>query len=417
MPAAVGGRSPAESMDGAPDFRKILPVNVPAIVKKAAIWAGPYWTRGPAGRETPHELFRVLYYGWLVALTLKLLGSAWDVSWHFKWLRDDLAPPHLLNSAGTALVLALTIVHGYTGYGVDRAALRLIQWGTGVFLVAVPLDLINHRVNGLDITSWSPSHILLYVGTFFMIAGVIRGWFVGAPPGRERTVVLAAFFAFFLENVHFPEQHQEYGILSLGAWDNNATYAEPILLNFAAEQMGRPVDRVMVTSFTLPVPDQLYPVYAVVATVCVLVVARMAIGRFGAATLVAAGYVGFRTLIWPLLTFTGFPPSAVPFFLLAAGFAVDVAFAVRMPLARALLGSVGVTAVAYGALVAQSALMGPVYGLITGHAGLVGAPPLATATAVWAGAGLLAAWLACEWWGGRAGRQPIEARVIATATP
>ncbi|NUO97075.1 MAG: hypothetical protein HOW59_04015 [Nonomuraea sp.] len=379
----------------------------------------PYWTRGQAGRETPQDLFRVLYFGWLVALTLKLLGSAWDVSWHFKWLRDDLAPPHLLNSAGTALVVVLTVIHGYTGYGVDKAALRLIQWGTGIFLVAVPLDLINHRVNGLDITSWSPSHIMLYVGTFFMIAGVIRGWFMGAPPGRERTVVLGAFFAFFLENVHFPEQHQEYGILSLGAWDNHATYAEPILLRFAADQMGRPIDRVMMSGFTLPVPDYLYPVYAVVAGLSVLVVARLMIGRFGAATLVAAAYVGFRTVIWPLLTFTGFPPSAVPFFLVAAGLLVDLAFLVRIPAVRAVVGSAAVTAGAYGALIVQSTAMGQVYGAVKGQTGLLGAPPLVTSSALWAGLGLLAAWLAAEWIAGRRAprSQPIEARVIATATP
>ncbi|MFB4285431.1 hypothetical protein ACBJ59_59965 [Nonomuraea sp. MTCD27] len=391
----------------------------PASFKKAAAWALPYWTRGQAGRETPQDLFRVLYYGWLLALTLKLLGSAWDVSWHFKWLRDDLAPPHLLNSAGTALAVALTLVHGYTGYGVDKAALRLIQWGTGIFLVAVPLDLINHRVNGLDITSWSPSHIMLYVGTFFMIAGVIRGWFMGAPPGRERTVVLGALLAFFLENVHFPEQHQEYGILSLGAWDNNATYAEQILLQFAADQMDRPVDRTMMAGFTLPVPDYLYPVYAVVAGLSVLVVARLLIGRFGAATLVAAGYVGFRTLIWPLLTFTGFPPSAVPFFLVVAGVLVDVAFLVRMRAARAVLGAVVVTAAAYGALVVQSAAMGPVYGALKGQEGLLGAPPLATSSAVWAGMGLLVVWLAIEWIAARRGLQPVTSpppRVAAPAT-
>ncbi|MGW0479812.1 hypothetical protein [Nonomuraea sp. NPDC003214] len=350
-----------------------------------------------------------------MAFALKVLGSAWDVSWHFMWLRDDLAPPHLLNSVGTAIVVALTIIHGYTGYGVDRAALRLIQWGTGVFLVAVPLDLINHRINGLDITSWSPSHIMLYVGTFFMIAGVVRGWFMGAPPGRERTVVLGAFLAFFLENVHFPEQHQEYGILSLGAWDNKVVYAEKILLDFAAEQMGRPVDRIMITNFTLPVPDTLYPVYAVVAGLGVLVAARMMIGRFGAATLVAAAYVVFRVAIWPLLTVAGFPPSAVPFFLVVGGLLVDLAFALRHPAVRAVVGAAGATAAVYGALIAQDAVMGPVYGFLKGQEGLHGSPPLATASAVWAGLGLLVVWLACEWWAGR--RQPIEARVIATATP
>lgn len=387
----------------------------PATLKKAAQWALPYWTRGPAGRATPPDLFRFFYVGWLVAFSLKVLGSAWDVSWHFMWLRDDLAPPHLLNSAGTAIVLALAIIHGYTGYGVDRAALRLIQWGTGLFLVAVPLDLINHRVNGLDITSWSPSHLALYIGTFFMIAGVVRGWFLGAPPGRTRTVMLGAFLAFFLENVHFPEQHQEYGILSLGAWDNGVVYAEKILLDFAAEQMGRPVDRIMVTNFTLPVPDLLYPVYAVVVGLGVLVAARMMIGRFGAATLVAAAYVGVRVLFWPMLTFTGFPPSALPLFLVAAGLCVDLVFLLRHPLVRAVLGSVVATAAVYGGLTAQNALMGPVYDLLMGQDGLLGAPPLATESAVWAGPGLLVVWLACEWYATR--RQPMEARVIATATP
>ncbi|MFC5822256.1 hypothetical protein [Nonomuraea insulae] len=392
----------------------------PASFKKAAAWALPYWTRGEAGRDTPQDLFRVLYFGWLVAFTFKVLGSAWDVSWHFMWLRDDLAPPHLLNSAGTALAVALTVIHGYTGYGVDKAALRLIQWGTGIFLIAVPLDLINHRVNGLDITSWSPSHIMLYAGTFFMIAGVVRGWFMGAPPGRERVVVLGAFLAFFLENVHFPEQHQEYGILSLGAWDNHAVYAEKILLQFAADQMGRPVDRVMMTGFTLPVPDYLYPVYAVVVGLSVLVAARLMIGRFGAATLVAAAYVGFRTVAWPLLTYTGFPPSALPFFLIVGGVLVDVAFLVRMPAVRAVLGAVGVTAGAFGALMAQNAVMGPVYGALMGQKELLGAPPLATSSAVWAGLGLLVAWLAIEWFAARRRPLPVPAPpppVVTPATP
>ncbi len=387
----------------------------PATLKKAAQWALPYWTRGPAGRPTPPELFRLLYAGWLVAFTLKVIGSAWDVSWHFMWLRDDLAPPHLINSVGTAIVLALTIIHGYTGYGVDVVALRLIQWGTGVFLVAVPLDLINHRINGLDITSWSPSHLALYIGTFFMIAGVVRGWFLGAPPGRRRTLILGAFLAFFLENVHFPEQHQEYGILSLGAWDNGVVYAEQILLDFAAAQMGRPVDRTMAANFTLPVPDLLYPVYAVVVGLGVLVAARMLIGRFGAATLVAAAYVGVRLLLWPMLTFTGFPPSAVPLFLVAGGLCVDLAFLLRQPVVRAVLGSAVATAAVYGGLAAQSALMGSVYGLILGQDDLLGAPPPAMGSALWAGPGLLVAWLVCEWYAAR--RQPMVARVMATATP
>jgi hypothetical protein len=336
-----------------------------------------------------------------------VLGSSWDVSWHFKWLRDDLAPPHMLNSAGTALALALTIIHGYTGYGVDRTALRLIQWGTGVFLVAVPLDLINHRVNGLDITSWSPSHLMLYVGTFFMIAGVIRGWYKGSALSGGGRLVLGALFVFFLENVLFPAQHQEYGVLSIAAWDRNELYAEPILLQFAADQMGRGVDRPMMVAFSLPVPDFLYPVYFTVAGLIVLAVARMMIGRFGAATLVAGALVLYRAIIWPLLTATDFPPSAVPFFLVLAAICVDLAFLVRRPTARALLGAALATAAVYAGLIAQSRFLA--------------APPLATPSAVYGLAGLAIAWVVMEWFvtrfGLRAPDQPIGARVSATATP
>jgi hypothetical protein len=82
---------------------------------------------------------------------------------------------------------------------------------------------------------------------------------------------------------------------------------------------------------------------------------------------------------------------------------------------RAVFGSVVVTAAVYGGLTAQNALMGPVYDLLLGQDGLLGAPPLAMQSAVWAGPGLLVVWLACEWYAIR--RQPMEARVIATATP
>ncbi|MEU0520668.1 hypothetical protein [Streptosporangium sp. NPDC006007] len=369
-------------------------------------WALPYWSRGKAGRETPEALFRVLYLGWLVAFSFKVLGASWDVSWHFKWLRDDLAPPHLLNSVGTAIALALTVAHLYTGYGVDRTAQRLIGWGTGIFLVAVPLDLINHRVNGLDITSWSPSHMMLYFGTFLMIAGVIRGWFMGAPAGRTRTMVLGGLFVFLFENVWFPAQHQEYGVFGIAAWDRGQPEAEPILLQFAADQMGRAVDREMVVNFALPVPDQVYPLYAAAVAVIVLVFARAMIGRTFAATAVAASYIAYRTLIWPLLALADFPHSAVPIFLIAGALAVDLAFLIRIPALRALVGSLAATVLVDQALRVQSmAFLTPPL-----------VPPL---TMLIGGALLTALWLGGEWalTRHRLRAQDMEAVVSATATP
>lgn len=365
-------------------------------------WALPYWTRGEAGRPTPPDLFRVLYTGWLIALLLKVLGASWDVSWHFRWLRDDLAPPHLLNTVGTLLAVTLTVVHAYTGYGVDRKASLWIQWGTAIFLIAIPLDVINHRVNGLDITSWSPSHALLYLGTALMLAGVIRGWLRGAPPGRRRTLVLGALFAFFLENMVFPAQHQEYGVREIASWDRGEPYAEPELLAFAADQMGRPVDREMVVRFSLPMPDWLYPLWLGVACALVLVVARRLIGRRFAATAVAGVYLGYRMLIWPLLYAAGFPESAIPFFLLAAGLAVDLAFLVGPAPARVALGSALVVAAVYGGQLVQDRL-------------LDAPPPAGPPAAAWMLVLLALAWGVAE----RLMRpgQSTGARVSATATP
>ncbi|MBB2913327.1 hypothetical protein FHS43_004625 [Streptosporangium becharense] len=342
-----------------------------------------------------------------MAFSFKVLGASWDVSWHFKWLRDDLAPPHLLNSVGTVIVLTLTIVHVYTGYGVDRTSQRLITWGTGVFLVAVPLDLINHRINGLDITSWSPSHMMLYIGTLFMIFGVVRGWFMGAPPGRMRTLVLGGLFVFLFENVWFPAQHQEYGVYSIAAWDRGEPEAEPILIKFAADQIGLPVtDRAVALHFALPVPDQLYPLYAAMAAMIVAVCARAMIGRMFSATAVIGAYLVFRTLIWPLLAVADFPRSAVPVFLIAGALAVDLAFLLRNPVARAVIGSVGTTLVLDQALRFQNAMfMSP--------------PLVSPATMVIGGAGIMALWLAAEWSLGRYRLrfQDSEAVVSATATP
>lgn len=374
---------------------------VRALVLSVLAWARPYWTRGEAGRETPADLFRVLYLGWLAAFLLKVLGASWDVSWHFKWLRDDLAPPHLLNSAGTAIAVALALVHWYTGYGVDRTASRLIVWGTGIFLIAVPLDVINHRVNGLDITAWSPSHALLYIGTALMLAGVIRGWYIGAGRRagvtvRRRALVLIGLFALFFENVHFAQQQQEYGVLEIASWDRGEPYAEPSLLEFAAQQMGRAVDRAMVVRFSLPIPDWVYPVYAAVFGMTVLVFARLMVGRRWTGTAVAAAYVGYRCLIWPLLVGMDFPASAVPFFLLLGGLCVDLAFLVRVPYLRPVLGAALVTGGLYGGLALQSSLEAPPYA--------AGSWPMALA-------GLAVAWLAAEWFAGRhrlvAGEPPV----------
>ncbi|NEK87364.1 hypothetical protein GCU60_16615 [Blastococcus saxobsidens] len=303
------------------------------------LWVA-YMTPGRPGRATDQTELRWIYTAWLGAFLLKMLGSSWDVSWHFKWLRDDLAPPHLLNTVGTAVVVALVVFHSYSGYGVDRRALRLMQAGIGTFLIAIPIDIVNHRINGLDITSWSPSHALLYIGTAIMLAGALRGWWLYAAPGRIRELVSLGLWLFFVENVVFPNQHQEYGVLSLEAYDAGRTTAEASLLDFAAAQGQTPA------MFMLPVPSWVHPAWLICAGLLSLVVARKVVALRWTATVIAVVYLGYRGVMWLGLVATGFPPSVLPVVLILGAVLVDLAVTHHVP---GWIAGVAVTAAVYGA--------------------------------------------------------------------
>jgi hypothetical protein len=160
-------------------------------------------------------------------------------------------------------------------------------------------------------------------------------------------------------------------VLALDAWDRGAPEAEPILLQFAADQIGRPVDRVAVLHFALPVPAWVYPVWLLAAAGLVLVLARWMIARPWAATAVAGGYVVYRCVVWAALSGVGFPRSAVPFALVALGLAVDAAFLARLPeWLRPLLGAALAGTAVTAAMFAQHEWLAlpPVapLGLITG---------------------------------------------------
>jgi hypothetical protein len=353
-------------------LRTALPDPRPFLVRVRA---------GVAGAERA-LLLRQVYGVWLAALLCKALGSSWDVSWHFKWLRDDLAPPHLVNVVGDVAMIALMIFHSYTGFGVDRLALRLMQWGCGVFLVSIPLDVTNHRLNGLDITSWSVTHAGLYLGTALAIAGAIVGWSRHAAGQRHHTLVLGAMYLFFLENMLFPNQQQEYGTLALRAFLGGHTTAEPSLLAFAANQAGVPaLDETSFRGFALPIPNWVYLAWIVAAGMLVLVVARRHLGVRWAATAIAGAYVAYRCAMFGLLAGVGFTRSTVPFLLIAGAVAIDLVCAAGLHrVAEALVGAATVTAAVYVAGWAQGEL--------------IALPPVAYAPAPLAAAALAVGWLA-----------------------
>jgi hypothetical protein len=125
--------------------------------------------------------------------------------------------------------------------------------------------------------------------------------------------------------VLFPNQHQEYGVLSLAAYRAGHTTAEPSLLAFARAQGQTP------TQFMLPVPSWVHPSWMICAGLLALVVARKVVGLRWTATTIAGAYLAYRCVMWVLLVATGFPPSDIPFVLLAGAVLVDLAVSARVP--------------------------------------------------------------------------------------
>lgn len=137
----------------------------------------------------------------LWSLVVALAGFSWDVAWHADLGRDQalFTPPHTM------------ILIGLTGIGVaalasialataDRAAVGLrvgrlrIPWSslpmglmaTGA-VVGFPLDNYWHAVYGIDVTMWSPTHLLMIGGASLT---PIAGWLMlaeaGPAAGRTR---------------------------------------------------------------------------------------------------------------------------------------------------------------------------------------------------------------------------------------
>ena len=112
-------------------------------------------------------------------------GVQWDIQWHVLIGRDSFwIPPHVMTYAGVALavlvsfgVLAWETLTGRPARhaGAHRPLLRVLgligtrgfhlaAWGIALTVLAAPIDDLWHRLFGLDVTLWSPPHLLGIVG-------------------------------------------------------------------------------------------------------------------------------------------------------------------------------------------------------------------------------------------------------------
>jgi hypothetical protein len=168
------------------------------VIVFAALVAGAFLLGRPAARpwpmlqplsRIPSGLTRVTGIpGWaavsigmaLYGLLVAGQGFYSDVSWHIALGRDDklMTAPHSGILLGLVMILGGavlgTLVATFDGVdGIRLGALRVPRsllplWALGLGAVSgFPLDEIWHREYGVDVTMWSPTHMLMILGATF----------------------------------------------------------------------------------------------------------------------------------------------------------------------------------------------------------------------------------------------------------
>ena len=147
-----------------------------------------------------------------VLLAGKVIGAwglSWDIQWHVLIGRDTFwIAPHLMMYGGvtTGLLVAFAVLaldtaaahrHGrppgtitIAGFTSTRG-MHLAAWGLGLVVLAAPIDDLWHRLFGLDVTLWSPPHLLGLLGSVVNTLGTAKIATEVDPPGsRSRLAAL-----------------------------------------------------------------------------------------------------------------------------------------------------------------------------------------------------------------------------------
>jgi hypothetical protein len=160
-------------------------------------------------------------WGLLGAKMLGGLGVQWDIRWHLLIGRDSFwIAPHLMTYAG--VTIAAVLAFGVLGLETLRAqrgepprdgvrvlglvgtpGFHLAWWGMALTILAAPVDDLWHRLFGVDVTLWSPPHLLGLAGAQVNTLGCLLIALELWPPDSRRrhaallaggTLLLAAFY-------------------------------------------------------------------------------------------------------------------------------------------------------------------------------------------------------------------------------
>ena len=134
---------------------------------------------------------RAALWAMVVAKLIGGWGVQWDIQWHVRIGRDSFwIAPHVMTYAGVAG--AVLVSFGILGWdtwrrrtaGPDRDAMtvmgltstpgfHLAAWGIALTVLAAPIDDLWHRMFGIDVTLWSPPHLLGMLGSLINTAACL----------------------------------------------------------------------------------------------------------------------------------------------------------------------------------------------------------------------------------------------------
>jgi hypothetical protein len=228
---------------------------------------------------------------------LSVIGFYTDVAWHIEFGRDKVlfTPPHSLIVAGLMLVplsaamgiVMATATGAAVGFRWGRwtvpwSMLPLIAFGFGA-LVGFPLDDLWHANYGVDVTLWSPTHLMMVASGGL---GTLSLWMVLRESGTGP--------------------------------DRNA-WARAICVVLAAATLLRLSAFQAEFDFGVPQFQLLFqPVIVTLAAAAALVAARIILGR-GGALIGAAGFLVLRTLLGVLVgPVLGYTVPRFPLYLASA---------------------------------------------------------------------------------------------------
>ncbi len=136
----------------------------------------------PASLADARRLRVAALWGLLAAKMLGGWGVQWDIRWHLLIGRDSFwIPPHVMTYLGVtigALLAFGVLAHdtwrarrgqpprdGLPAFGLTGTpGFHLAWWGMALTILAAPIDDLWHRLFGIDVTLWSPPHLLGLAG-------------------------------------------------------------------------------------------------------------------------------------------------------------------------------------------------------------------------------------------------------------